>query len=197
MSIVSFIVIAIAFGISFMLLMQRCADAAPVPLSSGLLISLTMAVVQVALFCVGILLGNMMRFELPEPVKEFKVTNVTSSMSLTFKVARPSAAEITVDENSKTKPASFDLNAGTLRVLLFTVAAGINGFLLGLGAGFVASLATHLHGALWPMLVAVFLLSYLGIMYGRQHVKLRPRRWMVVSALILIVTAIAAVVNAG
>ena len=46
---------------------------------------------------------NGMRFELPEPVKEFKVTNVTSSMSLTFKVARPSAAEITVDENNMCK----------------------------------------------------------------------------------------------
>ncbi len=47
------------------------------------------------------------------------------------------------------------------------------------------------------MLVSTFLFSYLGVMYGRQHVKLRPRRWMAVSAVIIIVTAIAAVVNAG
>ncbi|MBQ6742963.1 MAG: hypothetical protein IJR04_10330 [Bacteroidales bacterium] len=48
-----------------------------------------------------------------------------------------------------------------------------------------------------PMLVSTFLFSYLGVMYGRQQVKLRPRRWMVVSVIIIIVTAIAAVVNAG
>lgn len=194
MSIVSFIVIAIALGISFMLLMQRCSDAAPVPLSSGLLISLTMAVVQAALFCAGISLGNMLRFELPGDPEAFARPNAFIFLGMSLFVA---AKMLWPYMGRKTKPASFDLNAGTLRVLLFTVAAGINGFLLGLGAGFVASLAAHLHGALWPMLVAVFLLSYLGIMYGRQHVKLRPRRWMVASALILIVTAIAAVVNAG
>ena len=97
----------------------------------------------------------------------------------------------------KTQPMAYDLNAGTLRVLLFTIATGINGFLLGIGVGFVTPLGGHFHGAFWPLLVAVFLLSYLGIMYGRQHVKLRPRRWMAVSAVIIIVTAIAAVVNAG
>lgn len=138
MSIVSFIVIAIAFGISFMLLMQRCADAAPVPLSSGLLISLTMAVVQVALFCLGILLGNMMRFELPDDPEAFARPNAFIFLGMSIFVA---AKMLWPYMGRKTKPASFDLNAGTLRVLLFTVAAGINGFLLGLGAGFVASLA--------------------------------------------------------
>ena len=69
--------------------------------------------------------------------------------------------------------------------------------LLGMGVGFVTLLSGHFHSAFWPLLVATFLFSYLGIMYGRQHVKLRPRRWMVVSAVILIVTAIAAVVNAN
>lgn len=194
MSIVSFIVIAIALGISFMLLMQRCADAAPVPLSSGLLISITMAVVQAALFCVGISLGNMLRFELPDAPEAFARPNAFIFLGMSLFVA---AKMLWPYMGRKTKPASYDLNAGTLRVMLFTIAAGVNGFLLGLGVGFVASLSNHLHSALWPMLVAVFLMAYLGIMYGRQHVKLRPRRWMAASTVILIVTAIAAVVNAG
>lgn len=62
---------------------------------------------------------NGMRFELPEPVREFKVTNVTSSMSLTFKVARASAAEIVVDENNMCKVTckgcKFSYIAGGLR----------------------------------------------------------------------------------
>ena len=125
MSIVSFIVIAIALGISFMLLMQRCAAAAPMPLSSGLLISLTMAVVQAALFCAGISLGNMLRFELPGDPEAFARPNAFIFLGMSLFVA---AKMLWPYMGRKTKPVSFDLNAGTLRVLLFTVAAGINGF---------------------------------------------------------------------
>lgn len=194
MSIVSFIVIAIALGISAVLLMRRCAEASPVPLSAGLLISFTTAVFHAAMFCLGIRLGNMLRFELPDDADAFSRANsfvfLGMAIIVSIKMMWPYMGK-------KTQPMAYDLNAGTLRVLLFTIATGINGFLLGIGAGFVVSLVGHLHSALWPLLVSTFLFSYLGIMYGRQHVKLRPRRWMAVSAVILIVTAIAAVVNAG
>ena len=194
MSIVSFIVIAIAFGISAMLLMRRCAEVAPVPLSAGLLISFTVAIVHAALLCAGIWLGNMLRFELPDNADAFSRANsfvfLGMAIIVSIKMMWPYMGK-------KTQPMAYDLNAGTLRVLLFTVGTGINGFLLGMGAGFVTLLEGRFHSAFWPLLVSTFLFSYLGIMYGRQHVKLRPRRWMAVSAVILIVTAIAAVVNAG
>lgn len=194
MSIISFIVISIALGISAMMLMRRCAEASPVPLSAGLLISVTVAIVHVALFCSGILLGNMLRFELPGDPYAFARPNSFVLLGLSIIVA---VKMLWPYMGKKTTPVAYDLNAGTLRVLLFTVATGINGFLLGIGVGFVVLLAEHRHAALWPLLIATFLFSYLGIMYGRQHVKLRPRRWLSVSAIILIVTAIAAVVNAG
>lgn len=194
MSIVSFIVIAIALGISAMLLQQRCTEAAPVPLSAGLLISLTVAIVHTALFCLGILLGNYLRFDMPDDPEAFSRANSFVLLGLSIIVALKMMWPYM---GKKTQPVSYDLNAGTLRVLLFTIATGINGFLLGIGVGFVTLLAGHFHSALWPMLVSTFLFSYLGVMYGRQHVKLRPRRWMVVSVIIIIITAIAAVVNAG
>ena len=194
MSIVSFIVIAIAFGISAMLLMRRCAEVAPIPLSEGLLVSFTVAVVHAALYCLGIYLGNILRFELPDNPDAFTRANSFVLLGLSVFVALKMVWPYL---GKKTQPASYALNAGMFRVLLFTVATGINGFLLGIGIGFMVALAGHIHSALWPLLVATFLFSYLGIMYGRQHVKLRPRRWIIVSALILIVTAIAAVVNAG
>ena len=194
MSVISFIVMAFAMGFSAMLFTRRCAESSPVPLSSGLLISFTLAVVHAALFCLGILLGNLLRFELPDDPEAFARPNAFIFLGIALVVAwrllKPYMGK-------KTQPAVYDFNAGVLRVLLFTVASGINGFLLGLGAGFVALLADHRHAALWPLLVATFLFSYLGIMYGRQHVKLRPRRWLAVSALILLVAAIAAIVNAG
>ena len=42
---------------------------------------------------------NGARFELAEPVFEFKVTNVTSSMNLDFSIQRKAASAIVVDEN--------------------------------------------------------------------------------------------------
>ena len=193
MSVISFIVMAIAMGISAMLFTRRCTEAAPVPLMSGLLVSVSLAVVHVALFCLGILLGNFLRFELPDSPEAFARPNAFIFLGIAVMV---SLRLLKPYMGKKTKPVAYDFNAGTLQMLFFTLASGINGFLLGLGTGFVALLADHRHAAIWPLLVATFLFSYLGIMYGRQHVKLRPRRWLVVSAVILLVTAIAAVVNA-
>ena len=194
MSVVSFIVIAIAFGISAMLLMRRCTEEVPVALSAGLLISLTLAVVHAAIFCLGILVGNGLRFSLPDGSSTpFWRQNAFSFLGMAVFVA---VKMLWPYMGKRTRPMAFDLNAGTLRVLLFTVATGINGFLLGIGVGFVALLSDHLHAALWPLFTAIFLFSYLGIMYGRQRVKLRPRRWMAVAAVMLLFVAIAAVVNA-
>ena len=134
MSIISFIVIAIALGISAMLLMRRCAEAAPVALSAGLLISLTVAIVHAALFCLGILLGNYLRFDLPGDPEAFARPNSFVLLGLAIIV---SVKMLWPYMGRKTQPMAYDLNAGTLRVLLFTVATGINGFLLGIGVGFV------------------------------------------------------------
>ena len=194
MSIVSFIVIAIALGISAMLFMRRCAEAAPVPLSAGLLISFSVAVVHAALFCLSIHLGNMLRFELPGDPEAFARPNSFVLLGLTIIVT---IKMMWPYMGRKSQPMAYDLNVSIFRVVLLAVATGINGFLLGVGIGFVTPLSGHLHSALWPLMIATLLFSYLGIMYGRQRVKLRPRRWMVVSSLILLVMAIAAVVNAG
>ncbi len=177
-----------------MLLMRRCADAASISLSKGLLISFVVAVVHAALYCLGILLGNMLRFELPDNPEAFARANSFVLLGLSLFVA---VKMMWPYLGKKTQPSAYDLNAGVFRVLLFTVATGINGFLLGIGAGFMVPLAGHLHSALWPLLVATFLFSYLGIMYGRQKVVLRPRRWIAMAALIIIATAVIAVVTAA
>ena len=192
MSVISFIVIAIAFGISTMMLMHRCAGAASLPLSRGLMVSLMFAVVYAGLCCLGMWLGNLLCFESPNDPYAFSRPNAFVFLGMAVVVA---AKQIWPYLGKKTAPAAYDLNAAILRVLLFAVASGINVFLLGIGAGFVAPFDGSFHKAFWPLLVLVFLLAYLGIMYGRQHVKIRPRRWMAVSSFILIATAVVAVVN--
>ena len=190
MYIVFFIVLSLALGISVFLLMHRCADARPIPLSSGVLVSFATAVMHVALFCLGIFLGNKFCFmENGDPLVYAK-QNALVLLGLSIFVA---LKQLLPYMGRRTKPASYDLNAGVLQVFLLTIATGTNGFLLGFGVGFVAMLGECLHAALWPLFVMTFLFSVLGIMFGRQHVPLRPRRWMALSSLLLFVTALCVV----
>ena len=192
MSVISFILIAIAFGISIMLLMHRCTGLAPIHLSAGLLVSFVFAVIHAAMFCLGIRLGNLLRFELPDNADAFSQANSLVFLGLGAFIA---IRMLLPYMGKKTTPASYDLNTGFFRVLLFALGASINGFLFGVGAGFITSLMGHFHGIFWPLFVSTLLFSYLGIMYGRQHVKLRPRRWMAISSILLLGVIIAAVVN--
>lgn len=190
MYVVLFIVLSLALGISAMLLMRRCAEAAPVPLSSGMLVSFATAVVHVALFCLGIYLGNKLHFVAADDPTAYARQNALAFLGLAVVVA---AKQLLPYVGRRTKPTAYSLNAGTPQVFLFTVATGINGFLLGFGVGFVVSLGGYLHAALWPLFLMTFLFSVLGIMFGRQHVPLRSRRWMGLSSLIIFMTALCTV----
>jgi hypothetical protein len=67
--------------------------------------------------------------------------------------------------------------------------------LVGLGLGFVTPLTGHIHWAIWPLFISTTLLGYMGIMFGRQKVTMRPRRWMIIACILLLGCGIAAVVN--
>lgn len=168
------------------MLMRRCADASPVPLSSGLLVAFSLSVVHVALFVLGLLLGNHLQFSDADNPAAVAKSNALVFLGFTIVVAVKQALPYF---GRKAEPLTFDLNLGTARVFIFTIATGINAFLLGMGMGFVALLAENLHKALWPFWGFIFLFSFLGIMFGRQHVQLRPRRWVVLSSLIVAATA--------
>lgn len=192
MIIIFFIVLSLALGISAMLLMYRCTEAAPVQLSSGMLVSFTTAVVHVVLFCLGIYLGNKLHFVDANDPTAYARQNALVLLGLAVIVA---LKQFFPYMGRRTQPAAYNLNAGVFQVVLFTVATGINGFLLGFGVGFVAVLGECFHAALWPLLVLTFLFSFLGIMFGRQHVPLRPRRWIGLSSMIIFVTALCVVLS--
>lgn len=194
MSIISFIIIAIALGISTMVLIKRCAEATPVRLSAGLLIATMVAMVHTVLFIVGMLAGNLLRFESADDPFAYAEVNSLVLMGMTVVVLLKLLSPYLRRER---KLAVFPLNGGLGRTLLMTVASGINIFLLGMGVGFVALLSQGVHRAVWPLFTLTLLFSYLGIMYGRQKVEMRPRRWIIISCVLLLGVAIAAVVNAG
>lgn len=191
MSIATYIVLALAFGINAMLLLRRCAEATPVKLSKGLGITLLLSITFVLLFLLGISIGDLLRIESFDAPQLFARTNAYIFLGMTlFVVVRLILPYL----RRQPKLAVFDLrNWGS--VMAMAVASGINVLLVGLGLGFVMPLSGHVHWAIWPLFAFTLILGYLGVMFGRQKVAMRPRRWMIVACILLLGCAIAAVVN--
>ena len=192
MLIAAYIVIALSFGIINMLLFRRCAEVTPIRLSRGLALSLIIAIVQTILFLLGMLLGNLLRFEMPTDAEAFSKNNSLIFLGLdiivTLRMLMPYL---------KREPRLPIFNLASNAVCAAMIfATAINPFLVGLGAGCIASPANDFHKALWPMLIIMFPLAYWGLMLGRRKVAIRPRRWMIVASFLLLAVAIAAVVKA-
>ena len=191
MSIATYIVLSIAFGVTAMLLMRRCAETTPVKLTKGLAIMFVTATIYVLLFILGITLGDLLRIEGTDAPQLYARTNAYIFLGLTIFVALRMLLP-----HLKRKP---QLPVCDLRnwssVIAMSVASGINVLLIGLGLGFVMPLAGHIHWAIWPLFISSVLLGYTGIMFGRQKVTIRPLRWMIVACILLLGCGIAAVVN--
>lgn len=191
MSIATYIVLSIAFGITTMLLMRRCAETTPVRLTRGLTIMILITIIHTLLFILGMALGDLLRIEGTDAPQLYARTNAYIFLGLTIFVALR-----TLLPYLKRKPQLpvFDMRKWN-SVAAMAVASGINVLLVGLGLGFVIPLAGHTHWAMWPLAISTLLLGYLGIMFGRQKVTMRPLRWMIVACILLLGCGIAAVVN--
>lgn len=191
MSIATYIVLSIAFGVTAMLLMRRCAETTPVKLTKGLAIMFVTAVIYVLLFILGITLGDLLRIEGTDAPQLYARTNAYIFLGLAIFVALRMLLP-----HLKRKPQLpvFDLRNWS-SVIAMSVASGINVLLIGLGLGFVMPIAGHVHWAIWPLFISSVLLGYTGIMFGRQKVTIRPLRWMIVACILLLGCGIAAVVN--
>ena len=81
------------------------------------------------------------------------------------------------------------------KLKLLGIASGINVLLIGIGLGFLVVASED--GIKGPICLAivVFLISYWAIMLGRQKKTIRERRWLLISVLLLLVSAIFRVVE--
>lgn len=192
MHLASYLVLALAFGITNMILFRRCAEITPIRLSRGLLLTLFCACIQTAMFLLGILLGDLLRFELPAVEGAFTKTNALIFLGLDlFVMVRMLMPFLRRDPSLPL----FDLgNNAACAAMAF--ATGINLLLVGLGAGFVATLSQGLHKALWPMIIILFLAGYWGVMMGRRKVAIRPRLWMIMASVLSVAVAMIAVITA-
>ncbi len=191
MSLISYIILALAFGIDAMLLFRRCGEATPVQLLPGLGIVAAVAVIHTVLYWLGAWVGNYLAFYSPEEPDRYNDLNSYVFLGLAVVVAIKLLAPYLRREPQLPV---FNLT-NRLAVLSMAVATGVNILLVGVGTGFVEQIP-NVHKIVWPLLATGTLLGYLGLMFGRQKVDLRPRRWMVIASVLLLGVAIAAVVNA-
>ena len=190
MSVISYIVIAFAFGLVNLLLFHRCGEATPVRLSTGLFIVYVVSAIHVVLYYLGSRVGSLLSLRSPSDPQLYDDYNAYIFLGINLVVVIKMLAPYLRKEP---RLPLFNLeNRGAL--LPMALATGINVLLVGIGTGFVEN-GDAIHKLIWPLLIASLLLGYLGLMFGRQKVQLRSRRWMVVACILLLGVAIAACVN--
>lgn len=186
MPIASTIILALALGISAMLLLHRCSEQSAIQLLPGIGVVAATAVIHTLLFWLGQFVGSMLSFQSEEDPTRYTDVNSYIFLGLTAIVVLKMLAPYLRREP---RLPVFDLTQH-LAVLAMAVSTGTNVLLIGVGVGFVGSSSPI------ALLVATLVLGTLGLMFGRQKVELRPRRWMIIASVLLLGVAIAAVINA-
>lgn len=179
MTLISYIVLALALGIQAFVALRNSAAAHPMRLTRGVLVSVLLALVFAALLAGGMTVGEMLRLDVPQVDKSialglFGVVVVKQLFSL--------RASVTTGYDIQRLGAA----------IVVALALGINALLLGMGVGFVANLSADWLKMALPLLLLVSLMGTWGIMLGRKQVDIRPRRWLYISMLCLLVVAVVA-----
>lgn len=179
MSVIEYIILAFALTLPTMITVRSCAQGMPIRLTRGLLLSLLWSVEHALLLVLGMYVGEMLRFGMPEYDKlVYLGLMVVVAIRMFFAAFR---------KQDKTQP-SYDISQwGTS--LLLGVATGTNVLFVGLGLGFLVDVSTDMWRAAIPLAVIIFLLSYLAIMLGRRKKEMRERRWLLIAVLFLLIFA--------
>ncbi len=178
MSVFEYIILAFVMAIPTMITVRGCALKNPIRLTRGLAVSFLLAFEHALLLIFGIITGNVLQFDLPE-----YDNLICLGMLLVV------AGRMFFFAFSKKDRPSYDI-ANWPTVMLLGIATGINVLFVGLGLGFRVQVSDELWKASIPLLVIIFLLTYLGIMLGRRKKKIRTRRWMLLGVLLLLVFAV-------
>lgn len=191
MTVFEYIVIALAFGIETMIFMRRHTERVPVKLTRGATLSAIVALVYVVLFLLGLRIGNILRFASPDGATLYDNTNILVFVGLAVVVVLKMM--VFLRRRKKQESVVYNIERYSTMIAL-AFALGINVLIFGLAVGFLPSSDRDSWRAAIPMFTAVLLLSYWGVMLGRQKVAIREKRWIFISLLLLLSVVIYRVV---
>ena len=191
MSLIEFIILAIALSFEALIIMHGCASRTSIRLTKGLAESVVIAIENAALLLVGIWVGNLLRFtptELDESATRDLLSNSDNLVCLALMVF-VALRFLFRTGSKKHRTPDYDISRFGTAALL-GVAIGINSLLVGLGQGFRIPLGENIWRAAIPLFIIMTLFSLLGIMLGRQQKELRSRRYALIAALFILVFAL-------
>lgn len=192
MSVVEYIVLSFALGMDVFTVMQQSAQGRELRLSKGLLGSFIASLVVGCLFCAGMAIGGVIRFSPGTPDPNAVLTNELLSntdnlvyLGLMIFVA---LRYVFTARRREKQNLSYDVTQ-IKNYVLIALMLGVNALIVGLAVGFRYGSLRCLFGGI---IVAVMytVLSFVGIMFGRQRVEIHARRWLLIASLVLLAFAL-------
>ena len=193
MSIIEFIILAIALSFEALIVMHGCAYKTSIPLTKGLAESFNMALVNVVLLAACIWIGNLLRFTPdnvnPDATSTNNLLNDTDNLVYLGLMILVALRLLFRSGKKSRQVQPYDIRRFSTALLL-GIAVGINTLIVGLALGFRIPLSDNIWRATIPLVVIMTLFAILGIMLGRQQKELRARRYTLFAVLFLLAFAL-------
>lgn len=192
MSLIEFIILAIALSFEALVVMHGCAYKNKIPLTKGLAESAMVAFINAILLAAGIWIGSKLKFmpagidpDASQTVSLLADTDGLVYLGLLLLVA----IRLLFRSGKKGRQVQpYDIRRFGTAILL-GVALGINTLIIGLAVGFRPVMSNYWSAAV-PLFVIMTLMSFLGVMLGRSDKEIRARRYTLFAVLFLLAFAL-------
>ena len=192
MSLIEFIILAIALSFEALVVMHGCSLKNKIPLTKGLAESAVVAFVNALLFAAGIWIGSMLKFTPagidPDASQTGSLLSDTDGL-VYLGLMLVVAIRLLFRSGKKSRQVQpYDIGRYSTALLL-GIAIGINTFIVGIAVGF-RPVMSNLWAAAVPLFVIMTLMSFLGVMLGRGGKEIRARRYTLFAVLFLLAFAL-------
>ena len=192
MSLIEFIILAIALSFEALVVMHGCALKNKIPLTKGMAESVLVALVNAVLLIVGIWIGSKLKFTPsgidPETSSTGSLLADTDGLVYLGLLILVAVRLLFRSGRKSRQVQPYDISRYSTALLL-GVALGINTLIVGLAVGF-RPVMSNLWAAAVPLFVIMTLMAFLGVMLGRSGKEIRARRYTLFAVLFLLAFAL-------
>lgn len=192
MSLIEFIILAIALSFEALVVMHGCALKNKIKLSKGLAESFLVAFVNALLLVAGIWIGSMLKFTPagvdPDASRTDSLLADTDGLVYLGLLILVAVRLLFRSGKKSRQVQPYDISRYGTAILL-GVALGINTFIVGIAVGF-RPVMSNLWAASIPLFVLMTLFAFLGVMLGRKGKEIRARRYTLFAVLFLLAFAL-------